>query len=280
MPRRSRIDAPGALHHIIAGGIEKGKIFRDDSDRNNFLERLGEILEDSKTPCLAWALIPNHFHLLLKTGQTPVATLMRRLLTGYAVSFNRRHRRYGHVFQNRYKSILCQEDAYLLELVRYIHLNPLRVRIVEDIEALGKYPFSGHSTIMGRVKRDWQDTRGVLRFYGERLGIARRRYKEFVQEGIIQGKREDLTGGGLIRSHGGWTVVRALRKAKIFQKSDERILGDGSFVEEVLSASQECMERKYRLQAQGIDLARITSRVSELMGVQPLGLWGPGKERN
>jgi putative transposase len=146
MPRRSRIDAPGALHHIIARGIEKGKIFRDDSDRNNFLERLGEIVEHTKTPCLAWALIPNHIHLLLKTGQTPVATLMRRLLTGYAVSFNRRHRRYGHLFQNRYKSILCQEDAYLLELVKYIHLNPLRARIVEDMEALGEYPFSGHST--------------------------------------------------------------------------------------------------------------------------------------
>ena len=205
---------------------------------------------------------------------------MRRLLTGYAVSFNRRHRRHGHLFQNRYKSILCQEDAYLLELVRYIHLNPIRARIVEEMEALGEYPFSGHSAIVGRVKRDWQDTRGVLRFYGERLGIARRRYKEFVQEGIIQGKRVDLTGGGLIRSHGGWAAVRAMRRVKIFHKSDERILGDGNFIEEVLSASQECMERKYHMQAQGIDLARIASRVSDLVRVDPLGLWSPGKERN
>jgi putative transposase len=280
MPRRSRIDAPGALHHIIARGIEKRKIFRDDSDRNNFLERLGEIVEDTKTPCLAWALIPNHIHLLLKTGQTPVATLMRRLLTGYAVSFNRRHRRYGHLFQNRYKSILCQEDAYLLELVRYIHLNPIRARIVEDMGALRVYRFAGHSAILGRVKRDWQDTRGILRLYGERVGIARRRYEEFVQEGIIQGKRVDLTGGGLIRSHGGWAAVSAMRRAKIFQKSDERILGDGEFVEEVLSASQESMEGKYLLQARGIDLARIASQVSELMALDPLGLWGPGKERN
>jgi len=95
-----------------------------------------------------------------------------------------------------------------------------------------------------------------------------------------QGRRPDLTGGGLIRSHGGWTAVKAMRRAKIFQKSDERILGDGDFVEEILSISQECMERKYHLQAQGIDIAKIATRVSELMGVEPLGIWGPGKERN
>lgn len=99
------------------------KIFRDDSDRDDLLERLSAILGESRTPCYAWALMPNHFHLLLKTGQTPISTLMRRLLTGYAVSFNLRHRRSGHLFQNRYKSILCREDACLLELVRYIHVK-------------------------------------------------------------------------------------------------------------------------------------------------------------
>ena len=124
MPRKARIDAPGALHHVIARGIEKRDIFRDDYDRNNFLERLGKVIDESETLCFALALLPNHVHLLFKTGLTPIATVMRRLLTGYAVSFNRRHRRHGHLFQNRYKSILCQEEVYLKELVRYIHLNP------------------------------------------------------------------------------------------------------------------------------------------------------------
>ncbi len=119
MPRKARIDAPGALHHIIVRGIERRKIFYDDSDRENFLERLGLVLTESHTPCFAWALIPNHLHLLLKTGLTPIATLMRRLLTGYAVSFNRQHRRHGQLFQNRYKSVLCQEDAYLSGLAAY-----------------------------------------------------------------------------------------------------------------------------------------------------------------
>jgi putative transposase len=239
MPRRSRVDAPGALHHIIARGIERTKIFRDDPDRNNFLERLGGILKETKTPCLAWALMPSHIHLLLRTGQTPLATLMRRLLTGYAVTFNRRHRRYGYLFQNRYKSILCQEEPYLLELVRYIHLNPIRGGFVEDMEGLAKYPFSGHSAILGRVKRDWQDTRGVLDIFDERPGVARRQYRTFIQEGIALGRRPELTGGGFIRSHGGWAAVKAMRRAREFQKSDERILGDGVFVEKVLAIVQE-----------------------------------------
>ena len=96
MPRKARIDAPGALHHIIVRGIERRRIFSDDQDRDNFVERLGNIVIESQTACFAWALIPNHAHILLRTGQTPLATVMRRLLTGYAVSYNRRHRRHGH----------------------------------------------------------------------------------------------------------------------------------------------------------------------------------------
>lgn len=101
---------------------------RLDADREDFLDRLPTLLPATETACFAWALMPDHAHLLFRTGATPIATLMRRLLTGYAVSFNRRHSRRGQLFQNRYKSILCQEDACLTELVRYIHLNPLRAR--------------------------------------------------------------------------------------------------------------------------------------------------------
>ncbi len=279
MPRRSRIDAPGALHHIVVRGIERRNIFRDDTDRNKFLKRLEAVVRETKISCLAWSLMPNHFHLLLKTGGIPVSTFMRRLLTGYAVTFNLRHRRHGHLFQNRYKSILCQEDTYLLELVRYIHLNPVRAGIVEDIGALEEYPFSGHSAIIGRVQRDWQDIKQVLGFFGERINASRKQYCAFIQEGIGQGKRPDLIGGGLIRSHGGWAAVQAMRKAKMFQKSDERILGDGDFVDRVLSVSQEQMERKYRLRAQGLNLERVMSLVSGLMGVEASRIFHGGKER-
>ena len=184
MPRKARIDAPGAVHHIIVRGIEGCIIFRDDNDRNNFLTRLEKILIETKTRCFAWALIPNHFHLLLKTGSFPVATVMSRLLTGYATSFNRRHHRNGHLFQNRYKSILCQEDVYLKELVRYIHLNPLRAGVAPDASELDRYPFSGHSYLMGKRSNDWQATDEVLSLFGEKKNEARRRYRAFLKKGI------------------------------------------------------------------------------------------------
>ena len=157
MPRKARIDAPGAVQHVIIRGIEKKDIFRTDADRRNFLKRFGTIVADSETACYAWALMPNHIHLLLRTGLMPISTVMRRLLTGYAVSFNRKYNRHGHLFQNRYKSILCQEDPYLKELVRYIHLNPLRADLVTDMTVLNTYPWSGHSVIMGKTRREWQN---------------------------------------------------------------------------------------------------------------------------
>ena len=162
MPGQSRIDTTGALHHIIARGIERREIFEDDQDRYDFLNNLGLILGQTETGCFAWSLMSNHFHVLLRSGAVPVATVMRRLLTGHAIRYNRRHGRHGHLFQNRYKSILCQEDCYLLELVRYIHLNPLRAKLVADMDQLDRYPFSGHRVIVGKHEQSWQDSRKVL----------------------------------------------------------------------------------------------------------------------
>src|SRR3989339_2049980 len=98
MPRQARIDAPGALHHVMIRGIEKTAVFRDDKDRTSFLDRLGGILVDSSTPCYAWSLMSNHAHFLLRTGKVPISRIMRKLLTGYAVTFNLRYRRKGHLF--------------------------------------------------------------------------------------------------------------------------------------------------------------------------------------
>jgi putative transposase len=262
MPRKARLDAPGALHHIVVRGIERRKIFRDDSDRDDFLERLSAILGESRTACYAWALMPNHFHLLLKTGQTPIATLMRRLLTGYAVSFNLRHRRSGHLFQNRYKSILCQEDAYLLELVRYIHLNPLRAKIVADLKGLDGYGYGGHSVLMGRCRADWQDTDYVLKLFAGLTRQARKLYRDFVQKETRRGRRPELSGGGLVRSLGGWEAIQAMRSSGDRTLGDERILGDGDFVESALAAGNERLERRSLLKTAGYDFDRIAERVA------------------
>ena len=101
MPRQARLDAPGILQHVMARGIERRNIFQDDKDRSSFLKRFAVVLEETQTRCYAWALIRNHFHILLRTGPIQISTVMRRLMTGYAVVFNHRHRRAGHLFQNR-----------------------------------------------------------------------------------------------------------------------------------------------------------------------------------
>lgn len=273
MPRKARIDAPGALHHIIIRGIEKRQIFENDRDRNQFIQRLADILTETETPCYAWALIPNHIHLLLKTGLTPIATIMRRLLTGYAVYFNRRHRRYGHLFQNRYKSILCQKEPYFRELVRYIHLNPLRSKLIKDIRALDKYPYSGHSAIIGKVKRDWQQVSHALSFFGKRKSDARKAYRHFVEKGVNQGRRPELTGGGLLRSIGGWAALSVLRDEEVWVKGDERILGDSDFVEAVLKEAEEQLERRYRLKAEGFNLDRVATRVAQVLDIPVEAVW-------
>jgi putative transposase len=277
MPRQARIDAPGALHHVIVRGIERRRIFQDDQDRDQFLNRLGEILPETATPCYAWVLLPNHVHLLLRTGRVPIATVMRRLLTGYAVTYNRRHRRHGQLFQNRYKSILCQEDPYLLELVRYIHLNPLRAKIVPDLDGLESYPYAGHHVVLGKEKNSWQDVDAVLSRFGGRAGTARRRYREFVREGVKEGRRPELVRGGVKRGMGGWKGVGDRKEEPDRIKGDERILGESDFIEEVLRASEEEMERKYRLRAQGYDLEKVVRRVGEVMGMEPERIWARGR---
>lgn len=269
MPRQARIDAPGALHHIIVRGIERRKIFRSDYDRQNFIKRLSELIPETHTYCFAWALIPNHFHLLLRTGATPIADLMRRLLTGYAGWFNKKYKRHGHLFQNRYKSFLCQQDVYLKELVRYIHLNPLRAGIVADIKELDKHPWCGHSVLMNKNTQPWQDTNYIFALFSDKNSAARKKYRAFVEKGVNEGKRADLTGGGLIRSSGGWAALKEYRKAGIRVKGDERILGDSDFVIGVLKAANEQLEEKYSLKASGYDFDRIVDRVAQVLSMEP-----------
>ena len=325
MPRQKRLDAPGQLQHVMARGIERRKIFLDDKDRESFLERLANILEETQTQCYAWALIPNHFHLLLRTGPTPLSKVMRRLMTGYAVTFNKRHKRAGHLFQNRYKSVVCEEDAYLLELIRYIHLNPLRAGLVKDLKELDKYPWTGHSAILGRRKNPLlpvikdpksniknqkpanqignpnsakgdipSDTDGlffqfrpetekenknpqdpcnlrhprqktplaektiedILLHFAETKRVAMKRYREFVEKGIKQGTREDLQGGGLVRSAGGDMAGLLGRKAEEREKGDARILGSGDFVMQALDRANEVFERGFNAQISLDELAK------------------------
>jgi hypothetical protein len=197
----------------------------------------------------------------------PVSVFMSRLLTGYAVWFNKKYRRHGQLFQNRYKSILCQEDPYLKELVRYIHLNPLRAGLVADMDGLDQYPWGGHGVLMNHRRQPWQNRDYVYRLFSDHQRQARRRYRAFIVEGIGEGRRPDLTGGGLLRSCGGWRGLKGFRKAGIRVKGDERILGDSDFVESVLKSAEEALEEKYALKASGYDFDRAVARVAEVMGM-------------
>jgi len=280
MPRQRRLNLTGGVFHIICRGIERRKIFLDNEDRINFLSRLESSLSKSKFQCFAWALMPNHFHLLVLSGDRPLSELMRRLLTGYAVSFNRRHLRVGHVFQNRYKSILCQKDAYLLELVRYIHLNPLRAKLVKGLKSLEKFRWSGHSALCGVVKRDFQEVDEVLSHFGKTKKRALTRYREFISDGVPLGKQPDLVGGGLKRSAGGWIAVKMLKGAKDYWDSDERILGDGYFVKETLKSIDEELDRKEVLARAGWDLERLAKKVCDLNLVNLKDLRKKGRNNN
>ena len=281
MPRLARLDAPGILHHIMIRGIERQDIFRSNKDRDDFVERLSIILPETKTSCYAWVLMSNHAHFLFRSGKTGISTVMRRLLTGYAVSFNHRYSRHGQLFQNRYKSIICQEDTYLQELVRYIHLNPLRANIVSNLTELNKYPYCGHGILMGRHKQQWQDKKYVLGYFGKNVSRAKKAYLDFVKSGVEQGRRAELVGGGLIRSLGGWDAVKKNRLDKPSRiKGDERILGDSEFVMQVLDGADEQYERRYKLKALGYDSVKVEHKVLGLFGIAKEELYSGSRKKS
>ena len=267
MPRQARLDSPGTLHHVMIRGIEKRRIIDDEHDRKDFVRRLGLLAQETKTPVYAWALMSNHAHLLVCSGTLGLAKFMRRLLTGYAVSYNLRHRRHGHLFQNRYKSIVCDGDSYLTELVRYIHLNPLRLKLVKDLRQLERYPYCGHGTILGTQSNPWQDRDSVLAQFGKRDAEAKEAYRRYIAEGVALGRRPELVGGGGSRSAGEWFAVKSQRQRGVRASSDERILGSGEFVERVLREADARMLRQSTLRKTKRHAERVVAEACKKNGV-------------
>lgn len=277
MPRQARLDVPGALHHIMVRGIDKTDIFRDDQDRSLFLERLGLNVSEGGSAVYAWTIMRNHVHVLFKSGKDGISSVMRKQLTWYAQCFNRRHRRTGHLFENRYKSILCDEDNYLLALVRYIHLNPVRAGIVKTVEELDRYPWSGHRTIIGKTTQPWMDVDSVLSQFGGSPRRAINEYRRFMREGFGQGAIKELTGGGLIKSRGGWSQVLAMRRRGQTEEFDQRILGGGSFVSQILKEAEERHLRQLKHTRTGKSIRKIIEEECRKSGVNLLELRGGGK---
>jgi putative transposase len=256
MPRTARIDLPDLLQHVIVRGVNRCDIFLDDADRGRFLQNLSKLLIQTGTECLAWSLMTNHVHFLLRPRNTRLAPFMRRLLTGYAIYFNLRHKRSGHLFQNRYKSIVCEENAYLLELVRYIHLNPLRAGLVKDLAALDRYPWSGHSVIMGEAALEGQVNYEVLSLFSKGKREARKQYQRFVTDGVALGKRDKLGGGR--------RLSKELLRERGEEAYDERVLGSGEFIEGLRVRRE--LESKI---PQYMEIKEIVSKVCSHFGIDP-----------
>ena len=182
MARPLRIEYPGAVYHVTSRGNARKNIFRDDADRNDFLATLGRVVERFGWVCHAYCLMDNHFHLLIETPRPNLSLGMRQLNGVYTQRFNRRHRRVGHLLQGRFKAILVERDSYLLELARYIVLNPVRAK---RVNAAGRYPWSSYRATLGTVRApdgltvDW-----ILDQFATRRATARVRYAAFVAEGV------------------------------------------------------------------------------------------------
>lgn len=268
MPRLARLDMPGLLQHVIVRGVEKRDIFHDERDKRQFLDRFSDLLIETETLCYAWSLITNHFHLLLQPTRFKLSLIMRRLLTGYAVTFNLRHDRVGHLFQNRYKSIVCDKEVYMLELVRYIHLNPVRAGLVDTLEGLDRYPWSGHAVLMGNRRLDGQVVDEILQRFDQSVSRARVGYHRFVSEGLTMGRREDLVGSGFKGKR-----LAGENKEKCDDK-DSRILGDKVFADSILR--NRSLYERARI---SLPLPELVNRVSSLLSVDPHSIRRPSKAR-
>jgi putative transposase len=240
-------------------GIERRAIFMDDVDRTRFLMRLDSALRAAGTECLAWALMPNHVHLFLRTGPRPLAVAMHVLGTTYVMDFNRRHERVGHLFQNRYKALPVESDAYLLELIRYIHLNPVRAGIVPDVEALADHPWTGHRALMGLAVNEFQSVRAVLSLMAVNPAEARIKLQEWMKAPLPP---ESVTGR---------------RRRKPGRKPAPPISeGDGPVEGPPVEAVPEAEEgtgpanprwiRANALRQEGWDLPRLTRHICERLG--------------
>jgi len=279
MPRGSRLDAPGTLHHVIVRGIEKQVIVSDDADRDAFVLRMGEVATSTRTSIYAWALMCNQAHILLKSSDAGLSTFMRKFLTGYSGYFNRRHERHGHLFHNRYRSIVCEEEIYLLRLVSYIHLAPLRAGEVGSPEELERYPWTGHVVLMGHKESQWQDRDYVLKRFAKKQGAARTACREHLEHEMRLGEQPSLTGGGLMRSVGNWSAVRSMRHRGERAASDERILGSSEFVRKIIDEAEDSVKAQLTIPGKYARADQAIVRRCSETGISPQALQGGSRRR-
>jgi REP element-mobilizing transposase RayT len=189
MARKPRVHFPGALYHVIARGNQGQSTFREAQDYRLYLKFLREYKEHFDFLLYAYVLMPTHVHLLIETGNINLSKVMHRLQFRYTRNFNLKYRTWGHLFQGRYKAILCDRDTYFLELSAYIHLNPVRAGLVKTP---AEYPWSSYPSYLGREKSPIADIDQVLSQFSDRKGVARKKYDLFIRDRLAQGHRNDF----------------------------------------------------------------------------------------
>lgn len=248
MARKPRIHTPGAIYHVILRGNARQDIFSDDKDRYRFYDILHKSCERFQYRIHAFCLMTNHVHLAVQVCEMPLSRIMQNVSLRYTQWFNWRHKQSGHVFQGRYKAIMVDADAYLLELVAYIHLNPVRARITDRPE---KHQWNSHRAYLGKESISWLDTDSILSQFSMKDREARAKFTGFVLERVSDGRREEFHGEKNI---------------------DSRIFGDDSFINVVLAKSECLPEQKP-------DMNAVVEAVKNLYGIGDEQLRTPGQER-
>lgn len=242
MARRPRPLAPGLLYHVIARGNHRQKIFLDPTDYQAYLDRLAKYRRQHHVEPYAYCLMPNHVHLLLETAAVPLPKFMQGLQQSYTQYFNRRHRKVGHLFQGRYHAIVCEKDRYLLALVRYIHLNPVRAGLVRHPD---RYPYSGHRAYLTGSATAVLDPTLVLRLLG-----GRQAYQRFVLGSMNEGHKDEY-----------------------YQVEDQRFLGTGDFAQRIKAEAHETPWRRVPARP----LHRVLKDVARALDVSPAELASPDR---
>ena len=262
MSTKIRINIPGGLHHIMSRGIGGRAIFSDDDSKRFLLGQLSASLEASGHRCYAWAVMDNHYHLVLRAGDEPLHRMMRCLNMRFARYYAKKTQSSGYVFQGRFKSIATQDQGYLEELIRYVHLNPVRAGICRDLTALDRYPWCGHAVLMSHAQSDFQNTDDVLKRFGDTSAKARTAYRDFIQAGLTGKGGEDL-----------WERVRdSNNEAHRTAEPHCWVIGDPDFVRDAVRRSTDRRLRISRCKAEGSTLETLSAGIAEELDIQPSGL--------
>jgi len=270
MPRMARIESPGSLYHIMAHSIEGKDLFIDDQDRNEFLSRFTKGLTGCAFQCYAWALMDNHYHFLIRSSELPLSKLMRPLNGGYARYYNKKYKRRGYLFQDRFKSVLCQDQEYAAELIRYIHLNPLRAGKVKSLDQLKTFAWCGHGFLLGvnnAYGEQFQNRKESLRRFGDNETSALEAYMQYLAQGC---PGEDNQKAGQL------SITEATEIAGSC-KGWPAVIGNHEFVRNALNKYKTYMNRKHREADYPLVLETISNKVCTEYGITKDELLKRGK---